>query len=82
MSDTVAYLRSVRDAVAPPADAAEALRLTRERAELLPSLYPTPDDVVVREVDAGGVPADLLVPPGASPEAQASTDRLGRFLAG
>ena len=66
MSDTVAYLRSLRDAAEPPADAAEALRLTRERAELLPSLYPTPDDVVVREVDAGGVAADLLVPPGAA----------------
>jgi monoterpene epsilon-lactone hydrolase len=65
MQQTVAYLRSVRDeAPPPPADPAEALRLMRERAELIAQLYPTPDDVRVEDVDAGGVPADLLLPPG------------------
>lgn len=65
MQQTVAYLRQVRDdaaAAPPPADPLAALR---ERAELLPSLYPAPDDVRVEQVDAGGVPADLLTPPGA-----------------
>ena len=65
MAETVAYLRAVRDEAVPPADPDDALRLTRERAELLPALYPAPEDVVVTPVDAGGVPADLLVPPGA-----------------
>ena len=65
MTETLAYLRAVRDEAVPPADPADALRLTRERAELLPSLYPTPDDVAVTQVEAGGVPTDLLVPPGA-----------------
>jgi monoterpene epsilon-lactone hydrolase len=65
MQQTVAYLRSVRDeAPPPPADPAQALRLLRERAELIALLYPTPDDVQVEQVDAGGVPADLLLPPG------------------
>ncbi len=66
MQDTLTYLRAVRDgAEAPPADPAEALALQRERAELIATLYPTPDDVAVEQVDAGGVPADLLVPAGA-----------------
>jgi epsilon-lactone hydrolase len=30
---------------------------------MLPVLYPTPQDVCVQHVDAGGVPADLLLPP-------------------
>ena len=65
MTDTLAYLRAARDDAAVPADPDEALRLTRERAELLAALYPTPGDLAVSQVDAGGVPADLLVPPGA-----------------
>ena len=69
MQDTVDYLRAVRDGAVPPADADEALRLTRERAELLPQLYPTPDDVRVEQVHAGGVPADLLTSPGARDDA-------------
>ena len=65
MQDTLTYLRAVRDQAAPPpTDPVEALRLLRERAELIATLYPTPDDVVVEQVDAGGVPCDLLVPPG------------------
>ena len=70
MRDTVAYLRAARDQQPPaPEDPAEAMRLLRERAELVAQLYPTPDDVQVEQVDAGGVPADLLVPPGARRDA-------------
>ncbi len=65
MQQTVDYLRSVRDeAPPPPADPVEALRLMRERAELIAAVYPTPEDVRVEDVDADGVPADLLLPPG------------------
>lgn len=66
MQATVDYLREVRDqAPPPPADPAEALAALRERAELIAQLYPAPADVRVEQVDAGGVPADLLLTPGA-----------------
>lgn len=65
MQQTMEYLRAVRDdAPPPPGDPAEALRALRERAELIALLYPTPADVRVEQVDADGVAADLLVPPG------------------
>ena len=65
MQQTLDYLRALRDqAPPPPDDPAEALRALRERAEMIALLYPTPDDVRVEQVDAHGVPADLLVPPG------------------
>jgi epsilon-lactone hydrolase len=66
MQDTLSYLRSARQQAAPAADEAEALRTSRERAELLPTLYPTPGDVVVEHVDLDGLAADLLVPGGVS----------------
>lgn len=66
MQATVDYLREVRDqAPPPPADPAEALAALRERAELIAQLYPAPADVRVEQVDAGGVPADLLLTLGA-----------------
>jgi len=43
--------------------------LEERRASFAPAgrLYPVPDDVVVTEVDAGGVPAHWLAAPGADP---------------
>lgn len=76
MQATLDYLRSVRDQTPPEPDPAAALRATRERAELLAVLYPTPDDVVVEPLALGGVPADRLTPPGAA------TDRVLLYLHG
>ncbi|MFQ5699856.1 MAG: alpha/beta hydrolase [Myxococcota bacterium] len=43
------------------------LEETRERFEQMASLFPVPEDVTREAVDAGGVPAEWLAAPGASP---------------
>jgi monoterpene epsilon-lactone hydrolase len=66
MQEAIATLRTLRDE-APQAlpDPTEELRVVRERAEMLATVYPAPGDVRVQAVDAGGVFAELLVTPGA-----------------
>ncbi len=65
MQDVIEALRDRRKASAsqPPPTLAE------RRAAFVPGdrLHPVPDDVLVREVTAGGVPAHWLTAPGADP---------------
>jgi epsilon-lactone hydrolase len=78
MQDAIGALRDRRKAgagQAPPT-------LAELRATFVPGdrLYPLPDDVLVTEVTAGGVPAHWLASPGTGPERTITGGgrRLGR----
>lgn len=66
MQDVIDYFRQRRAARAnePPPT------LEERRADFAPAgrLHPLPEDVIVTDVDAGGVPAHWLVTPGANPD--------------
>jgi len=74
MQDAIDALRDRRRAGASP----PPLTLEERRAAFVPGdrIYPLPDDVMLEEVTAGGVPAHWLAAPGAD------TGRVLLFLHG
>jgi epsilon-lactone hydrolase len=76
MQDVIDALRDRQKASASQAPPT----LEERRAAFTPGdcLHPVPDDVLVTEVTAGGVPVYQIML--GTPEATEATDRIGKFL--